>query len=81
MATNLQKHLSKQGYPDLIVYNRTASRADPLKELGVTVANTLEDAVKKSEIIFTTVSLPTYIADSSLQTMPRSKRHSRKLPH
>jgi 3-hydroxyisobutyrate dehydrogenase-like beta-hydroxyacid dehydrogenase len=81
MATNLQKHLSKEGYPDLIVYNRTASRADPLKELGVTVANTLEDAVNKSEIIFTTVSLSTYVVNSSSRTMPWSKRRSRKSPH
>jgi 3-hydroxyisobutyrate dehydrogenase-like beta-hydroxyacid dehydrogenase len=57
MATNLQKFLAKEGYPNLIVYNRTASRADSLKELGVTIANTVEEAVKKSEIIFTTVSI------------------------
>lgn len=58
MATNLQKYLSKEGYPGLIVYNRTASRADPLKELGVTVASSIEEAVNKSEIIFTTVPTP-----------------------
>jgi 3-hydroxyisobutyrate dehydrogenase-like beta-hydroxyacid dehydrogenase len=58
MATNLQKYLSKEGFPALIVYNRTASRADPLKELGVTVASSIEEAVNKSEIIFTTVLSP-----------------------
>ncbi len=37
MAENLQKRLSKEGYPPLIVYNRTASRADPLKTKGAIV--------------------------------------------
>jgi 3-hydroxyisobutyrate dehydrogenase len=58
MATNLQKYLSNEGYPELIVYNRTASRAHPLKELGVTVASSIEEAVNKSDIIFTTVPTP-----------------------
>jgi 3-hydroxyisobutyrate dehydrogenase-like beta-hydroxyacid dehydrogenase len=53
MAGNLQKHLSKESYPPLIVYNRTASRADPLKELGVIVATSVEDAVSKAHIVFT----------------------------
>ena len=55
MAGNLQKHLSKEGYPSLIVYNRTASRADPLKSQGVIVANSVENAVSKSDIIFSCV--------------------------
>lgn len=55
MAANLQKHLSKESYPPLIVYNRTASRADPLKELGVRVATSVEDAVSKADIVFTCV--------------------------
>jgi len=52
MAANLQKHLSKESYPSLIVYNRTASRADPLKEHGVMVATTIEEAVSKANIVF-----------------------------
>jgi 3-hydroxyisobutyrate dehydrogenase-like beta-hydroxyacid dehydrogenase len=55
MAENLQKHLTKEGYPPLIVWNRTASRADPLKTHGAIVANSVEDAVSKAEIIFTSV--------------------------
>jgi 3-hydroxyisobutyrate dehydrogenase-like beta-hydroxyacid dehydrogenase len=55
MAANLQKHLSKESYPSLIVYNRTASRADPLKEHGVTVATTIEEAVSKADIVFSCV--------------------------
>ena len=55
MAENLQKHLSKEGYPPLIVYNRTASRADPLKTQGAIVAESVKDAVSKSDIIFSCV--------------------------
>jgi 3-hydroxyisobutyrate dehydrogenase-like beta-hydroxyacid dehydrogenase len=55
MAANLQKHLYKEGYHALIVYNRTASRADLLKSQGVIVADSVEDAVSKSDIIFSCV--------------------------
>ena len=55
MAENLQKYLSKEGCPPLIVYNRTASRADPLKTQGAVVAKSIEDAVSKSDIIFSCV--------------------------
>jgi 3-hydroxyisobutyrate dehydrogenase-like beta-hydroxyacid dehydrogenase len=55
MAANIQKYLTKEGYPPLIVYNRTVSRADSLKELGVVVAHSIEEAVPKADIVFTTV--------------------------
>jgi 3-hydroxyisobutyrate dehydrogenase len=55
MSENLQKHLAKEGYPPLIVWNRTASRADPLKTHGAVVTDSVEDAVLKAEIIFTCV--------------------------
>jgi 3-hydroxyisobutyrate dehydrogenase-like beta-hydroxyacid dehydrogenase len=55
MSENLQKHLSKEEYPPLIVWNRTASRADSVKKLGAIVAESVEDAVTKSDIIFSCV--------------------------
>ena len=55
MSENLQKHLSKEGYPALIVWNRTASRADSVKKLGAIVADSVEDAVTKSNIVFSCV--------------------------
>ena len=60
MAANIQKFLAKEGYPPLIVWNRTPSRADPLKEHGVLVAKSLEEAVEKSDIIFTCVHISLY---------------------
>jgi len=61
MADNIQKYLKKEQYPSLIVFNRTASRADPLKEHGVIVAKSIEEAVQKSDIIYTCVPTPLQI--------------------
>jgi len=58
MADNLQKYLEKEGYPPLLVYNRTPSRADSIKDKHVKVVETVEDAVKPSDIIFSCV--PTF---------------------
>jgi hypothetical protein len=56
MADNLQKYLQKEGYPPLILYNRTTSRADPIKDKHVKVVESVEEAVKPSDIIFSCVS-------------------------
>lgn len=62
MAANVQKYLKKEGYPSLIVWNRTVSRADPLKDLGVVVSPNIDDAVKRSDIVFTTVESSTALS-------------------
>lgn len=69
MAENLQKHLAKEDYPALIVWNRTASRADPLKKLGAVVGESVEDAVSKADIIFTCVSFYLDDVNPSLRMM------------
>lgn len=51
MATNLLK----AGH-SVSVYNRTASKADPLKELGATVAATPAEAVRHAAVVFTMVT-------------------------
>ena len=79
MAANIQKYLVKEKYPPLIVFNRTASRADPLKEHGVIVAESLEEAVEKSDIIFTCVQSLPYSAEFSLQRTLLSKNISKRL--
>ncbi|KAM0217417.1 hypothetical protein ACHAQD_007392 [Fusarium lateritium] len=56
MATNLQKHLSSKNALNLIYYNRTISRGDPLKALGAQPASTAKDLVTKSDIIFLSLS-------------------------
>ena len=69
MSDNIQKYLIKEGYPPLIVYNRTASKADPLKKYGVIVAESVEDAVSKSDIIFSCVFSAKYCINHSSPTM------------
>ncbi|KAF4446200.1 putative oxidoreductase yfjR [Fusarium austroafricanum] len=56
MATNLQKHLSSTGAPNLVYFNRTISRGDPLKDLGAQPAATAKDLVTKSDIVFLSLS-------------------------
>ncbi|KAM0194781.1 hypothetical protein ACHAPA_009184 [Fusarium lateritium] len=56
MATNLQKHLSSKNDLNLIYYNRTITRGDPLKDLGAQPASTAKDLVTKSDIIFFSLS-------------------------
>ncbi|OZJ03422.1 hypothetical protein BZG36_03589 [Bifiguratus adelaidae] len=52
MAENLQKHLTAQGSPSLVVYNRTASRAEPLRQQGAQVASSVSEIAQKATIIF-----------------------------
>ncbi|MBW3129319.1 NAD(P)-dependent oxidoreductase [Hymenobacter profundi] len=51
MATNLLK----AGFP-LTVYNRTASKAEPLRQQGATVAATPAEAVREATVVFTMVT-------------------------
>ncbi|QNE39108.1 hypothetical protein F1C16_05850 [Hymenobacter sp. NBH84] len=51
MATNLLK----AGFP-LTVYNRTASKAEPLRQQGATVAATPVEAVREATVVFTMVT-------------------------
>jgi 3-hydroxyisobutyrate dehydrogenase-like beta-hydroxyacid dehydrogenase len=52
MATNLQKHIGSNGSSNLIYFNRTLSRGDPLKDLGAESASSPGDLVSKCDIIF-----------------------------
>ncbi|OBR04187.1 6-phosphogluconate dehydrogenase family protein [Colletotrichum higginsianum IMI 349063] len=56
MATNLQKHLSKLGAPNLQYHNRTMSRGDPLAEIGGVARPEVEDLVSTTDIIFMSLS-------------------------
>ncbi|KUI66899.1 putative 3-hydroxyisobutyrate dehydrogenase, mitochondrial [Cytospora mali] len=56
MATNLQKHLSKTGAPNLQYNNRTMSRGEPLQKIGGVPCGNMSDLVEKSDIIFMSLS-------------------------
>jgi NAD binding domain of 6-phosphogluconate dehydrogenase len=79
MAANIQKYLAKEKYPSLIVFNRTASRADPLTEQGVIVSKSLEEAVEKSDIIFTCVQSLSIVPNFSLPKTLLYKNISKRL--
>ncbi len=52
MGLPMSKNLVKAGY-NLTVFNRSKNKAEPLKEFGAKISNTLKDAVDGSDIIIT----------------------------
>ncbi len=52
MGLPMSKNLVKAGY-DLTVFNRSKNKAEPLKEFGAKISNTLNDAVDGSDIVIT----------------------------
>ena len=52
MGLPMSKNLVKAGY-NLAVFNRSKSKAEPLKEFGAKISNTLKDAVDGSDIVIT----------------------------
>ena len=57
MGKSMVSHLLNQG-DEVTVYNRTAAKAEALKEKGAQVAYTVADAVKDADLIFTIVGFP-----------------------
>lgn len=56
MATNLEKHLSKQNGPHLQYRNRTMSRGEPLQSIGGIAAESVGALVASCDIIFMSLS-------------------------
>ena len=52
MGLPLSKNIVKAGY-NLTVFNRSKNKAEPLKEFGAKISNTLKDAVDGSDIVIT----------------------------
>ena len=52
MGLPMSKNLVKAGY-NLRVFNRSKNKAEPLKEFGAKISNTLKDAVDGSDIVIT----------------------------
>ncbi|CAJ0754843.1 7274_t:CDS:2 [Entrophospora sp. SA101] len=54
MATNLQKYLAVNQFPNLLVYNRTYSKAQSFAEsVGAIATQSLQDVAERANIIFT----------------------------
>ena len=52
MGLPMSKNLVKAGY-NLTVFNRSKNKAEPLKDFGAKISNTLKDAVVGSDIVIT----------------------------
>ena len=52
MGFPMAKNILKAGY-NLKVFNRTKSKAEPLKEYGAKITNTIQDLVKECDIVIT----------------------------
>lgn len=76
MATNLQRHLTKLGAPNLRYFNRTISRGDPLREIGAAPATDVKDLVSNTDIVFMSLSDDKAL-DSTLKGMlsPEAAQH------
>lgn len=65
MGSRMAKNVLKSG-ADVTVYNRTLSKAEPLKEHGAQIANTPEKLASHSEILFTMLSTPEVVEETAL---------------
>ena len=52
MGLPMSKNIAKAGY-NLKVFNRSKKKAEPLKEFGANISNTLKDLVDNSDIVIT----------------------------
>ena len=57
MGASVVKHLIASHY-SVIVYTRTKGKAEPLIEVGAQWAETVGDAVKHADLVFTMVGYP-----------------------
>jgi 3-hydroxyisobutyrate dehydrogenase/glyoxylate/succinic semialdehyde reductase len=61
MAANIQKHVQK----DLIVFNRTKEKAEPLVQAGARFRETPETAVEEADVVVTMLASPDVVAQVS----------------
>ncbi|WP_376776818.1 NAD(P)-dependent oxidoreductase [Sporosarcina sp. NCCP-2331] len=62
MGASIVKHLLKASY-DVSIFTRTKSKADPLVKLGAKWADTVGDAVKGADIVFTMIGMPSDVEE------------------
>ncbi len=67
MGAPIAEHLISAGY-DVTVYNRTPEKAQKLVSLGAHVAESVKDAAKDADVVFTMVGYPTDVEDVYLAT-------------
>ncbi len=63
MGSRMAKNLIKKGFK-ITVWNRTKDKADELIKSGAVWGNTLSDAVKNCDVLFTMLSTPQAVEQS-----------------
>lgn len=69
MAQNLQKYLSANKLPNLIAYNRTAAKGEPLVALGGVLAPSVAEVVQKCSIVIFMMSTEGATSDAIDQAL------------
>lgn len=67
MGAPIAEHLISAGY-DVTVYNRTPEKAQKLVSFGAHAAESVADAAKDADVVFTMVGYPTDVEDVYLAT-------------
>lgn len=67
MGAPIAEHLISAGY-NVTVYNRTSEKAQKLVSLGARAAESIADAAKDADVVFTMVGYPTDVEDVYLAT-------------
>lgn len=67
MGAPIAEHLISAGY-NVTVYNRTSEKAQKLVSLGARAAESVADAAKDADVVFTMVGYPTDVEDVYLAT-------------
>lgn len=62
MGKSMAEHLIKAGH-DLVVYNRTKTKADPLLAIGATWANSPKQVAQSSDTVLTIVGYPSDVEE------------------
>ncbi|MCH9610044.1 MAG: 3-sulfolactaldehyde reductase [Chlamydiales bacterium] len=75
MGSAIVRRLLEQGISPT-VYNRTASKADPLVELGAIRAESIASAVKDADLIFTSLLNDKATLEVSEQVIPHMKKEA-----
>ncbi len=72
MAANIQK-----SHPDLVVYNRSVSKAQELVRKGARLASSPAQAVEGAEVVFTMLSTPAAVREAALGSVEAGGKGAR----
>lgn len=72
MGSRMAANLLKAGH-ELVVYNRSVSKAQALVDMGASIANTPSELAIETDLVFTMLSTPTVVRQVSNELLPNLK--------